>query len=198
MTLLPRGVCTGLALAALCTGCGGEDDGPPALPPVTAVATAATSTPPAPPSGQPSATATGNSTTSTPPSGARSAERAAVEAAVRYYFDGFRRAYGSGDPKELAKGSTASCSCRRSVQIVKSLLADGGMIMGGSVEVLSLQVNELLGNTATVTVTTNSPDAIRTNTDGSVDTVPGEGRAQQVVLLIQEQGEWKVARIIDI
>lgn len=117
-----------------------------------------------------------------------------MEAAVRYYFDGFRRAYDAGDASEAAEGSLASCPCRRVVPVVQQLL-DIGDVSGGKVVIEALQVGNIEDGRAVVTVTTTDPGGSVKAASGEVQEFRGEGRTRKAVILVKQRGIWLVATL---
>lgn len=124
----------------------------------------------------------------------KAAERAAVEAAVRFYYDGYERSIKTGDAEELARGSTENCTCRRAVEGTRKLLALG-KVTGNAVSVTALRVVGINGNIAYAQVTTSNPDGTVTTPDGRQLPVPGEGVSTKAVVLLKQEGVWKVDRV---
>ena len=159
---------------ALVAGCSGDEQRPSTLPPVS----------PSPvesvvPSPTPSLT-----------------EEQAVEAAVRFYFEGFQRAYAQRDAQELAKGSTDSCPCRSAVQVVADLLSKGE-VRGGEVTIEDVRVVEVLPDLATVQVVMVSNDGRVVDEQGqTVTEFRGEGRVTKTLLLNNDSGSWLVTRFV--
>lgn len=173
--LAPRLV-AGLLLVAVLSGCGGEEVAqPPALP--------------APPS--PSASPSPSPAASPTPAD----DRAAVEAAVRFYYDGFNRAAATGDAQELAKGTTPDCPCRSAVDLTADVLRKG-RIVDSKVTVKAIRIIEAEATRASVQVLYTSVGGRVVSSDGrEVQTLQGEPNGNVGVEVVKRDGTWLVATI---
>lgn len=174
-----------LAGALVLVGCGSDDSaGPTPLPSLTTTS----------PTPTPSATPTATASPSAPQT-----EEEAVKAAVRFYYEGYGRAYDSGDADELAKGSTPDCDCRRAVELLRDVL-DGGTVVGGRAQVLRVEPAQVIDNTAVIVVETDIPNGVLVAESGTERTLPGPGRSTVRVILRRPNvaGDWLVFQISDI
>lgn len=161
------------ACLLLVVGCSGSEQRPSSLPPVS----------PSPvesvlPSPTPSLT-----------------EEQAVEAAVRFYFEGFNRAVEAGNAGELAKGSREGCECRGAVQIVERALSLG-RIEGNRLTIESIKVTQVDGSTATADVQYSTEAGKVVAPDGSTKaTLQAETNARRGVFLTKDPQGWLVAHV---
>lgn len=161
-----------LLLSGLLAGCGAEAEKPRSLPPL------------------PSPTTTASPTPSPTPSAAD--DRAAVEAAVRYYYDGFNRAIAAGDAQELARGSTDTCPCRRKVALLEGLLQKG-TVEGNRVTVRSVRIVTVDADEALVQVRYSAADGrLVPSGGGAPQPLRGEQDTSRAVQLAKSGGVWKV------
>lgn len=123
-------------------------------------------------------------------------ERAAVEAAVRFYYAGYGRAIQSGDAGELARGSSPDCLCRAAVAPLQQAL-DEGRIVGADVSVVSVEVVSISQGKAVTNVKIDAKDGrIESETGQVIRRLRGEGLARKTVLLAQEAGTWRVTGVV--
>lgn len=166
----------GLAVPALLAGCADTSTQPARLPPLSSRAPSASPSPAPSPSPSPT-------------------EAQAVEAAVRFYFEGFNRAYAARNADELARGSAKSCPCRAAVAVVREIVSLGS-VRGGDVSITMLRIAEMLPNLATVEVTLDSRGGQIVDAEGElVDTFRGEGVVRKAVVLSRDDGRWLPFRI---
>ncbi len=162
----------GLLLVVALSGCGGEPPAQPRALPSPSVAA---------PSPSPQASPTPTD------------DRAAVEAAVRYYYEGYNRAYDASDPQQLAAGSTADCPCRRKVGLVEAALAKG-RIEGNRVTVHSVRVIEVEAARASAQVRyTSTPGRVVADDGSVVEPLQGETDTGRALEVVKVDGTWKVA-----
>lgn len=123
-------------------------------------------------------------------------EEQAVEAAVRFYYDGYARAFASRDAQELAAGSTEDCACRANIKNIAKLVARGS-VSGGLVHVEMVHVAEAGSQQAVANVTIFGEDGALIDADGQIiDRLPGGGRSRKAVLLTKSSEGWRVSGIL--
>lgn len=175
--LAPR-LAAGLLLAAVLSGCAGDEPSRPRALPSPSSAAASPS---------PSIAAS--------PSPAD--DRAAVEAAVRFYYDGYNRAYEANDPKELAAGSSPDCPCRRKVALVEAALAKG-RIEGNRVTVHAVRIIDLVGDKASAEATyTSTPGRVVAADGRVVEPLQGETNTSRTLQVDRVAGVWKVVNEVN-
>ena len=161
---LARAATIAAGCAAGMTGCSGDKPRSSTLPPAPSSAPIS-----AAPSSTPSPT-----------------EEQAVEAAVRFYYDGFNRAFGARDPDELARGSRPECDCRSAVDVVRRALSLGA-VEGNRLSIESVDVTEIDGATATADVQYSTSPGRVVGPDGSVQaTLKAERGARRGLALTRD------------
>lgn len=169
----------GLALAAALSGCSSAQEPEPLPVPTGAVSPSATA---APAAASPSASALG--------------DRQAVEAAVRFYYEGFNRALATGRAEELAKGSTLDCPCRSSVTLVADILR-GGRVEGNRLTIRNIRIIEMNALRASTQVRYVSADGRVVAPDGrEVEKLRGEPAGNSAVDLVKRNGTWLVSNVV--
>lgn len=164
------GAALGLVLTA---GCSGDQPGPSTLPPVSPLPVESVASSPSP----------------------SLTEEQAVEAAVRFYFEGFNRAIEARDPEELARGSREDCECRDAIQMVERALSLGE-IQGNRLTVESIRVTQVDGRTATADVQYSTTPGKVVAADGTTKaTLQAESQARRGLFLTKDAQGWKVAQV---
>lgn len=122
-------------------------------------------------------------------------EEQAVEAAVRFYYEGFNRAVDARDPAELAKGSRPGCACRSALDIVERALSLG-IIEGNRLTVESIRVTQVDGSTATADVQYSTAAGRVVGSDGATKAVlQSETHARRGLFLTKDTDGWLVVQV---
>lgn len=168
-----------LLWGALLVGCAGSAGVPASLP---SVPVPVASTP------SPSASAAAGSSAS--------GDEAAIEAAVREFVTAVNTANRTGNPGELRRTSTPSCTCRKLIASVLDRANKSQSVVGGAWTVDSL--------VASAPTPTNRALATLTFTEGAFEIRDSTGRtlrsgdartATSVVVLTRSDGRWVVSDV---
>lgn len=129
------------------------------------------------------------------PTPSPTSEVRAIEAAVRYYYDGFNRARRAADPQQLAAGSSPTCNCRSAVKLLGDLL-ERGRVEGNEVTVRSVRVVESARTNAVARVQYVAAPGRLVDASGLVLTpLQGEPTGNSVVVLEKRGPGWIVASV---
>lgn len=141
-------------------------------------------------------TPTASSAASGGPAPLSAAEQEAVQAAVVDYFEGYDRAFETGDAAQLAAGSDPSCPCRGIVEDLERALADGGSIEGNRYSVGTVIVGQAQDDITAATAVVSSTAGRQLDADGQVvRTLDAQVEVTKRLLLTKRSGDWKVLQV---
>lgn len=114
---------------------------------------------------------------------------------MRYYYNGFNRAFDVREPDELARGSRPECDCRSAVDIVRRALSLGE-VEGNRLSIESVDVTEVDGAAATADVRYSTAPGRVIGPDGAVQaTLKAESGAHRGLVLTRDGTGWLVAKV---
>jgi hypothetical protein len=163
-------------VVALAAGCGGSSDSPRTLPPAPS--------PSASPSPAPSPTGT---------------PREQVLAAVRNYYATLNHTGSTADTAPLLRLSTPECACRDVASYIDQLTKKGQRLQNARDEVLSVSVQQVTAEFATVLVRYRSPEhqVIEVASGKVLESFPSKEVSAQLALK-PVSGQWLVAVVREV